>query len=212
MTNVFKTTDSIQLRRNGQKRVWSCDPSWATGRESGGVLVCGGIPLPLKGSEFDWLYDPNIRCQPCSHMLSSVPWFLCFNSLEVTKHLEGLKWFIYCFKESLLRYRQCESSMFAHVKGRSFCGSVGVWLRSEVNYIAADQPIGGQHALVQQWPCQTPHRRIVWMFALISSCSLMWWSLAFCCFSWVWILHDVICKLFTHALTLDARKVWRMLL
>lgn len=95
-----------------------------------------------------------------------------FNSLEVTKHLEGLKWFIYCFKESLLRYRQCESSMFTHVKGRSFCGSVGVWLRSEVNYIAADRPIGGQHALVQHWPCQTPHRRIVWMFALISSCSL----------------------------------------
>jgi len=59
---------------------------------------------------------------------------------------------------------QCERSMFTHVKGRSFRGSVGVWLRSEVNYIAADQPIGGRH-----WPCQTPHRRIVGMFLALSS-------------------------------------------
>lgn len=78
-------------------------------------------------------------------------------------------------EHGMLGYRQCVGSMFTHVKCRSIAGSVGVRLRSEVICIAVDQPIGGQQASVQHWACQTPHRRIVWMFARRSA--LVWWFL-----------------------------------
>lgn len=82
----------------------------------------------------------------------------------------------------MLGYRQCVGSMFTHVKWCSFGGSVGVRLRSEVVCIAADQPIGGQQASVQHWVCQTPHRRIVWMFVCRSA--LVWRFLV----SWLFFL------------------------
>lgn len=64
-------------------------------RASGGVLVYCSMPLPLKGSEFDWLYDPNIRCQLCLHMLSSVLTFCVWSFGSWSE----LKWFIHCLKE-----------------------------------------------------------------------------------------------------------------
>lgn len=88
---------------------------------------------------------------------------------------------IYSLRESMACW-DIGSVRAAHVKCCSSSGSVRVRLRSEIICIAVDEPIGSLQASVQHWVCQTPHRRIVWMFACWSA--LVWPFLA----SWLFFL------------------------
>jgi len=148
---------------------------WPSEREC--VLVFyHSIPLPLKGSEFDWLNDPT--CDASAVCTCSVQ-FLC-DSLKLLD-----TWRDWSDLFTVLK-RVGHAVWAQHV--HTCEGPIVPWVSRGVvevrGQLHSSRSANRRPALTVSNTTQEDCGNV--------SRSLIWWSLACWCFSWLWIFHDVI--------------------